>query len=97
MGRGDSGNGLSVFVALEPAVPTKDSTERIAKFLRALNARFGTDRVKIDSTVGNPARLVPAFGTMKRKGQNTAARPWRQTYFACRAQVRRVPLEALVP
>jgi hypothetical protein len=97
LGRGDSGNGLSVFVALEPSVPSKDSTDRIAKFLRALNAKFGTDRVKIDSTVGNPARLVPAFGTIKRKGANTPERPHRPTYFTCRAEVRRVPLEALIP
>jgi hypothetical protein len=97
LGRGDSGNGLSVFVALEPSAPTKDSTDRIAKFLRALNAKFGTSRVKIDSTVGNPARLVPAFGTVKRKGANTPERPHRPTYFTCRAEVRRVPLEAIVP
>lgn len=95
LGRGDSGNGLSVFVALEPAPPSKDSTERVGKFLRALNLKFGTDRVKIDGSVANPARLVPMFGTRKRKGANTPERPHRLTYFTCRPEVARVPLEAI--
>ncbi len=95
IGRGDSGNGCSIFVAIEPRPVEGDDAAGIARLLAALNARFGTEAVHIDQKVANPARLVPAFGTQKRKGVSTRERPHRRTYFTCRPTVRRVPLELL--
>jgi hypothetical protein len=95
LGRGDSGNGYSLFIAVEPFMPTKENGERLRRLLEGLALKFQVVGAKIDTSVWNPARLVPAFGTMKTKGANTAERPHRPTYFVCRPSVRRIPLEVL--
>jgi hypothetical protein len=95
IGHGCSGNGYFALIAVEPVPATKETTARISKLLALLQKKFGTATVKIDAAVANPARLMPAPGTWKRKGVNTAERPHRQTSFSFRATVHRVPLEAL--
>ena len=95
IGHGCSGNGYFTLIALEPVIPTTATTQRISRLLGLLNKKFGTATVKIDTSVSNPARLMPAPGTWKRKGTNTAERAHRMTSFTCRSSVRRVPLEAL--
>jgi hypothetical protein len=95
LGRGDSGNGYSLFVALKPVMPSDDTRKRIERFLKAMAVKFNTPRVKVDATVCNPARLCPAFGTRKRKGVDCRERPHRGTFFSCRPIVRRIPIEAL--
>lgn len=95
IGRGDSGNGLAIFIALEPTPVNTDTNKKIERFLKAMQAKFQTDRVQIDTSVFNPARLVPMFGSTKRKGIHTKERPHRRTYFTCRGRVVRVPLEVL--
>jgi hypothetical protein len=93
--RGDSGNGYFVLVALQPFAPTPETGKRIGSLLDLLQRKFGTERVKIDTSVFNPARLMPAAGTWKRKGWNSPERPHRKTAFSCAEHVARVPLEAL--
>lgn len=93
--RGDSGNGCFLLVALEPRDVVKDDVPRISNLLRLLNKKFGTERVKIDESVFNAARLMPAPGTWKRKGRDTAERPHRQTSFCPPATIERVPMEVL--
>lgn len=95
LGFGDSGNGAFLLVALEPIAPTAETTKRISSLLGLLNRKFGTDRVKIDCSVSNPARLMPAAGTWKRKGWSTPERPHRMTSFSCCKHITRVPLEAI--
>lgn len=95
IGRGCSGNGYFLLVALEPHPNDPSDVKRISTFLRAVNETFGTSNVKIDQAVANAARLMPAPGTWKRKGVNTPERPHRETSFCCRARVTRVPLEKL--
>jgi hypothetical protein len=95
IGRGCSGNGYFLLVAIEPRPSVPADVARIAAFLRSLNALFGTPNVKIDQAVANIARLMPAPGTWKRKGTNTPERPHRETSFCCRGRVARVPLESL--
>ncbi len=95
IGHGSSGNGFFSLVALEPFAPTKETTLRVSEFLKLLNREFGTDAVKVDGTTFNPARLMPAPGTWKRKGRNAPERPHRLTTFTCAPDVRRVALEAL--
>lgn len=95
IGRGDSGNGYFLLVAIEPCAPEPETTIRISRLLEVLDRRFGTEQVKIDRAVANAARLMPAAGTWKRKGADTSGRPHRRTSFSCRGDVLRVPLEAL--
>ena len=94
-GLGCSGNGFFVLVAVEPVPATPDTTKRISKLLDLMNKKFSTDRVKIDKSVANAARLMPAPGTWKRKGRDTPERPHRITTFSCSGAVQRVSLEAL--
>jgi hypothetical protein len=96
LGRGDSGNGFFILIAIEPTPVAAESTERIRRFLKLLANLFDTKRVRIDTSVGNVARLMPAPGTWKRKGENTPDRPHRRTAFKCLDVVSRVPLEKVV-
>lgn len=95
IGRGDSGNGFFVLVALEPFAPTAETGKRIGALLALFQRKFGTDSVKIDQSVFNPARLMPAAGTWKRKGWHTPERPHRKTSFSCTETTIRAPLEAI--
>jgi hypothetical protein len=95
IGRGCSGNGYFLLVAIEPRPVVAEDGVRISAFLKSLNEVFGTPTIKIDQAVANPARLMPAPGTWKRKGTDTPERPHRMTSFCCRARVMRVPLERL--
>lgn len=96
LGHGCSGNGYFTLIAIEPEPPTADTVKRISVFLKMLNDKFRTPNVKIDTSVANAARLMPAPGTWKRKGRDAAERPHRMTSFSCRSRVRRVPLKELV-
>jgi hypothetical protein len=73
---GDSGNGGHVDVAVD--LPNDDATRvQVVRFLNALAARFDTDRVRIDTSVGNAARIVKLYGTLAAKGDSTPDRPHR--------------------
>lgn len=96
IGHGDSGNGYFTLVALDPQPVDPDDVPRISEFLRLLNRRFGTERVKVDESVFNAARLMPAPGTWKRKGRDAHDRPHRTTSFCCRPTIERVPLTEIV-
>ena len=87
--------GYFTLIAIEPTAPTSDTTARIARLLTMLHRRFSTDTVKIDISVHNPARLMPAPATWKRKGRSTSERPHRRTSFCCSGNVQRIPLEAI--
>lgn len=95
IGHGCSGNGYFTLIALEPTAPSPDTSKRISEFLGLLNKRFGNEHVKVDATTFNPARLMPAPGTWKRKGRNAPERPHRMVSFTCKPWVRRVKLEVL--
>lgn len=96
VGFGCSGNGHFLLVAVQAQPPSPDTSARISTFLGLLQKKFGIEKqVKIDGSVFNPARLMPAPGTWKRKGRNTEERPHRMTSFIALPSVLRVPLEAL--
>lgn len=100
IGRGCSGNGFFLLVAVEPipVVPKGQPdpvTQRISRFLGLLARKFNAPPIKVDTSVFNAARLMPAPGTMKRKGIDSEERPHRRTSFCCRANPTRVPLERL--
>src|SRR5262249_23831706 len=74
----DSGNGGHILVHInEPAdAPTRALIERC---LSALDLRWSTDAVKVDTRTGNPSRIWKLYGTAARKGDATAARPHRRS------------------
>lgn len=90
LGYGASGNGRGIYVALEDLAES-EAAGRVKAILVGLDALFSTARAKIDTAVSDAKRLVPAHGTMKRKGVATIAeRPHRMTTFICADRVRRV-------
>jgi hypothetical protein len=72
----DSGNGYHLLYPIDLPVQDKDLVKRC---LLGLGAMFDTDRVKIDKTVFNPARITKLYGTLSRKGDHTEERPHRRS------------------
>jgi len=102
IGGGSSGNGSSLFLAIEPVASTPRVTAAIAELLKHFGQQYQGHGAALDTCVSNPNRLVPLFGTMKRKGPDTEERPHRLTGFACRLDpktgtVPRIPIEAVLP
>jgi hypothetical protein len=96
IGLGCSGNGFYLLVALAPEPDPNASTLGVARLLKAIGSKFGTESVKIDGAVSNPARLMSAPGTWKRKGIDAPERPHRLTTFSCCGTISRVPLKELL-
>ena len=72
----DSSNGFHVLVPLK--IPNSEGVSKlVGSVLQAMNALFENPTVKIDQTVFNPARILKAYGTVTRKGDNTPQRPHR--------------------
>lgn len=76
----DSGNGYHLYyrVALHN---TPENTQLIKDCLEVLNDLFSNDKVDIDTTVFNAARISKLIGTVSRKGTNTPERPQRESFF----------------
>jgi putative DNA primase/helicase len=72
----DSGNGYHLLYRID--LPTEDGG-LVKRVLEALAARFDTERVKIDTKVFNPSRIVKLYGTVARKGDSLRERPHRRT------------------
>jgi hypothetical protein len=72
----DSGNGTHLLYRIE--LPNDErATNIVRSCINALAARFGNEKVSIDQTVYNAARIWKLYGTMSCKGDNTADRPHR--------------------
>ena len=74
---GKSGNGAWILVRLNDRKNTPENREIVADALKILSDQFTTDRVKIDTTTKNPARVMCIPGTAKCKGSSIPERPWR--------------------
>jgi hypothetical protein len=73
---GDSGNGAHLLYAID--LPNDAESLRLVKgVLEALSFKFSDERVKIDTSVCNAARISKLYGTTARKGDSTEARPHR--------------------
>ena len=77
---GDSGNGGHLNFPID--LPPGEETTALLKAVLAGLARRYADQLaerglELDQVVFNPARLTKLYGTMARKGDNTAARPHR--------------------
>jgi hypothetical protein len=72
----NSGNGYHARYKVDLPVDDSGQVERV---LKAADAMFSDDQVKIDTTLYNPARIIKLYGTKARKGDHTADRPHRWT------------------
>ncbi|WP_435016684.1 hypothetical protein TA3x_004257 [Tundrisphaera sp. TA3] len=71
-----SGNGSHLIYGID--LPNDAATETmIVSFINSLKLRFTDDKVKIDTVVANAARLIPIYGTWKRKSDHTEDNPQR--------------------
>jgi hypothetical protein len=73
----DSGNGYWLLYAIDLPADDGGKGGLIHCCLKALAARFGDDRVKIDTKIYNASRIGKLPGTLAAKGPNTPDRPHR--------------------
>lgn len=96
--RADSGNGGHLVYAVDLPV---DDGGLIKRVLAQLSRQFTTTTLKVDEKVFNPARISKIYGTLTRKGENTADRPHRIARLlaapAALVVVTREQLEAFAP
>jgi len=78
---GDSGNGHHLLI---PTIIYKNSSETTAKInqlLQLLDKKFSTEFAKVDTTVGNAARIWKLYGTLAMKGCHIPERPHRFSFI----------------
>lgn len=74
----ESGNGMHLLYRID--LPNTSEVTTLIEFgLKALSLMFSTERVSVDTAVGNAARICKAYGTVARKGINDGSRPWRES------------------
>jgi hypothetical protein len=96
LGYGHSGNGRQIFLALNKIQESPELASTIKGILEAISAAHTAPGAKIDTGVHDAKRLVPLFGSMKRKGvAGSTERPHRPTGFMCSENVRRLELGEL--
>lgn len=72
----DSGNGAHLLYKV--SLPNDATSKTLAEAtLKALAGQFDTERVKVDTTVANAARISKVYGTLACKGDSTEDRPHR--------------------
>ena len=71
---GDSGNGWHKLYRVD--LPANDD-HLVERFLKSVAAFWDDDKVKIDTSVHNPARLSKLYGTLARKGDSIPTNPHR--------------------
>lgn len=91
----DSGNGAHLVYSIDlPNTPS--TTDLVRQILKALDALFSDDQVKVDTQNFNAARIWKAYGTMARKGSDLPERPWRRSkILEVPAKIVTVPKELL--
>jgi putative DNA primase/helicase len=72
----DSGNGYHLRYKID--LPADDGG-LIERVLKAADALWSDERVAIDTSLFNPARIIKLYGTIARKGDHTDDRPHRQS------------------
>lgn len=74
--KGDSGNGYHAAWGID-LPPTKENQELLKRCYQALQQKFGSDLISIDSSLADPNQLIKLYGTKARKGDDTDKRPHR--------------------
>jgi hypothetical protein len=74
----DSGNGAHLLYRVD--LPNdRDSLQLVNSVLEALSFMFSDEKVKVDTSIGNAARIWKLYGTTARKGDHTQERPHRRS------------------
>lgn len=73
-----SGNGVHLLYPINLA-NTEENKQLIERCLKALAFLFSDEKVDIDTSVFNPARISKLYGTMAQKGSSTDKRPHRMS------------------
>ncbi|MBN2252015.1 MAG: hypothetical protein JW724_08095 [Candidatus Altiarchaeota archaeon] len=73
---GDSGNGAHILIKID-LEPTGEKVELLKRSLKALDFIFSDEKVEVDTSTSNPARIWKLLGTMARKGDSSKERPHR--------------------
>lgn len=76
-----SGNGYHLYYILEKIDNSLESKEFVRDFLNDLATEFDNDKVKVDTCVFNASRITKCVGTIARKGEECAERPYRMARF----------------
>ena len=75
-----SGNGYHIMLPCNMEV--NPHTDKLVKdFLKVISMLFSTDKVQVDTQVGNRARLTKLYGTVAHKGVDSEQTPHRASYF----------------
>lgn len=92
-----SGNGRQIHIALDVIAVNDASKSALSGLLTGLGHLFNTAEVAVDEKLFDAKRILPACGTMKKKGApDVADRPHRRTAIVTPAQPTRVPLDKLI-
>jgi RecA-family ATPase len=75
-----SGNGAHLLYRIELA-NDEAARELVRRVLEALDARFSTEVVRVDTSVHNAARICKVPGTLAAKGDSTKERPHRRAHI----------------
>lgn len=81
----DSGNGLHLMFPIDLANDA-EAQGLVKGALEGLMLRFGTEGVKVDTSVHNASRVTRVYGTMNRKGKDADPRPHRRSGLLSRGQ-----------
>jgi hypothetical protein len=73
-----SGNGCHLYFELEGLPNTDEVRDAVRELLKSLNDTYGSDVVKVDTSVYNASRITKVPGTVMRKGIATKDRPHRK-------------------
>ena len=91
-----SGNGRQIHIALDSIAVTDESKNMCSAILSGLDAMFSTSEVRVDRKLYDPKRILPACGTVKKKGApGIEDRPHRRTAIVVPESVKRLSLEDL--
>jgi hypothetical protein len=92
-----SGNGRQIHVALDAVPVTDESKNAIAGLLTGLAHLFNTPEVSVDEKLFDAKRILPACGTLKKKGAaGVEDRPHRRTAIVTPEAVTRLSLARIV-
>jgi len=85
----DSGNGFHLLYRVDLPNDT-ESHDLVKRCLEALAYRFDDERVTVDTSVFNAARIIKLYGTLSVKGDDTRERPHRRSSLEAMSQGLRV-------
>lgn len=90
----DSGNGQHLLLKVD-LKNTAENTELVKSFINTINVLFSDEQTDIDTSVYNAARICKLYGTISRKGRNTAERPHRESLLGNTKKIVDNPIELL--